>query len=59
MLKKLIVVVVLSLVTALFLVSGAMAAKLLCVRHRGSIRRRPHFVQAGSGVDESIQSRIF
>jgi hypothetical protein len=31
MLKKSIVVLVLSLVTALFLVSGAMAAKLLCV----------------------------
>jgi hypothetical protein len=31
MLKKLIMVLVLSLVTALFLVCGAMAAKLLCV----------------------------
>ena len=34
MLRKLIVVVVLSLVTALFLASGAMAAKLLCVSNQ-------------------------
>ena len=31
MLRKIIVVLVLSLVTAMFLVSGALAAKLLCV----------------------------